>query len=148
MVSEQTRRLVRQRARYLCEYCHSPEYLSPDRFTIDHIIPQSLGGSDELDNLALACHRCNGRRYNFTVGIDPNTQEHFPLFNSRQQQWSDHFIWTKDGTKILGTTPINRATCVRLDFNDERRDEPSIQTARRFWVKAGWHPPQSDPRQK
>ncbi|MDF5714860.1 MAG: HNH endonuclease signature motif containing protein [Rhizonema sp. NSF051] len=86
MVSAQTRRLVRQRARYLCEYCHSPEYLSPDRFTIDHIMPQSLGGSDELDNLALACHRCNERHYNFT--------------------------------------------------------------ARRFWVEAGWHPPQSDPYQK
>ncbi|MEH2166695.1 MAG: HNH endonuclease [Nostoc sp.] len=41
MVSEQTRRLVRKRSEYLCEYCHSPEYLSPDRFTIDHIMPQS-----------------------------------------------------------------------------------------------------------
>ncbi len=148
MVSAQTRRLVRQRARYLCEYCHSPEYLSPDRFTIDHIMPQSLGGSDELDNLAFACHQCNERHYNFTLGTDPKTQEQVPLFNSRQQKWSDHFIWTKDGTKILGTTPIGRATCVRLDLNDERRDEPSIQVARRFWVEAGWHPPQSDPYQK
>ncbi|MEH2318153.1 HNH endonuclease [Nostoc sp.] len=24
-------------------------------------MPQSLGGSDELDNLALACHRCNDK---------------------------------------------------------------------------------------
>ncbi|MEW6496677.1 MAG: HNH endonuclease signature motif containing protein [Cyanobacteriota bacterium] len=53
MVSNATRRLVRQRARSLCEYCHSTEYLSPDRFTIDHIMSQSLGGSDEPDNLAL-----------------------------------------------------------------------------------------------
>jgi 5-methylcytosine-specific restriction endonuclease McrA len=106
-------------------------------------MPQSLGGSDEADNLALACHRCNERHYNFTSGIDPQTQEEIPLFNPRQQQWSDHFIWTKDGTKIFGTTPTGRATCNRLDFNDERRDEPSIQIARRFWVAAGWHPPQS-----
>ncbi|MEH2286885.1 HNH endonuclease [Nostoc sp.] len=84
MVSEQTRRLVRKRAEYLCEYCHSPEYLSPDRFTIDHIMPQSLGGSDELDNLALACHRCNERHYNFTVSTDPNTQKQVPLFHPRQ----------------------------------------------------------------
>ncbi|WP_251958050.1 HNH endonuclease [Nostoc commune] len=27
--------------------------MSSDRFTIDHIMPQSLGGSDELDNLAV-----------------------------------------------------------------------------------------------
>ncbi|MBW4688059.1 MAG: HNH endonuclease [Komarekiella atlantica HA4396-MV6] len=148
MVSEQTRRLVRKRAEYLCEYCHSPEYLSPDRFTIDHIMPQSLGGSDELDNLALACHRCNERHYNFTVGTDPKTQKQVPLFHPRQQKWSEHFIWTKDGIKIVGTTSTGRATSHRFDFNDERRDEPSIQIARRFWVEAGWHPPQSDPRQE
>jgi HNH endonuclease len=148
MVSEQTRKFVRQRAKYLCEYCHSPEYLSPVRFTIDHIIPQSLGGSDELDNLALACHRCNERHYNFIIATDPKTQEQVHLFHPRQQKWSDHFIWTKDGTKILGTTPIGRATRDRFDFNDERQDEPSIQVARRFWVEAGWHPPQSDLRQE
>jgi len=100
MVSEPTRRLIRKRAKFLCEYCHSPEYLSPDRFTIDHIMPQSLGGSDELDNLALACHRCNERHYNFIVATDPKTQEKVALFNPRQQEWSEHFIWTKDGIKI------------------------------------------------
>ena len=111
-------------------------------------MPQSLGGSDEFDNLALACHRCNERHYNFVVGIDPQTQEQILLFNPRQQQWSEHFIWTRDGVKILGVTSTGRATCDRLDLNDERRDEPSIQTARRFWVEAGWHPSQSDPRQE
>jgi 5-methylcytosine-specific restriction endonuclease McrA len=111
-------------------------------------MPQSLGGSDELDNLALACHRCNERHYNFTVGTDPKTQKQVPLFHPRQQKWSEHFIWTKDGIKIVGTTSTGRATSHRFDFNDERRDEPSIQIARRFWVEAGWHPPQSDPRQE
>lgn len=74
MVSNQSRQLVRKRAAYLCEYCHSPEYLSPDRFTLDHLQPQSLGGSDDLNNLALACRRCNERRYNFVNGIDPQSQ--------------------------------------------------------------------------
>ncbi|MGG6265948.1 HNH endonuclease [Leptolyngbya sp. AN03gr2] len=45
------RQTIRERASYLCEYCHSPERLSATRFTVDHIIPKSLGGSDELDNL-------------------------------------------------------------------------------------------------
>lgn len=52
--------LVRERAKYLCEYCHSSEEASAAQFSIDHILPQSLGGSDEPDNLALACQRCNG----------------------------------------------------------------------------------------
>ena len=145
MVSLSTRRIVRQRAKYLCEYCHSPEYLSPDLFTLDHILPKSLGGTDNPDNLCLACHRCNERHYNFTTASDPSTQTEVSLFNPRVQQWGEHFIWTKDGLKIIGITPIGRATCYRFDFNDEQRDEPSIQTARQFWVVAGWHPPQSDP---
>ncbi len=103
-----------------------------------------MGGSNELDNLALACHRCNERRYNFTIGIDPETQENVPLFNPRKQSWSGHFIWTKDGIKIIGTTSIGRATCDRLDFNDEKRDELSIQIARYIWVVSGWHPPHTD----
>ena len=142
MVSNQSRQLVRRRAKYLCEYCHSPEFLSPDRFTIDHLTPKSLGGSDDIDNLALACSRCNSRRYNFTTGIDLETQQEVPLFNPRQHLWADHFIWTADGLSILGITTTGRATCDRLDMNDKRYDEDnSILNARRFWVQGGWHPP-------
>ncbi len=55
-------------------------------FTIDHLLPQSLGGSDDPKNLGLACRRCNERHYNFTTGIDPETQEEISLFNPRQQE--------------------------------------------------------------
>lgn len=138
---------VRQRAQYRCEYCHYPELLSSAPLTIDHIQPQSLGGSDELDNLALACRRCNERRYNFTTGIDPDTKADYPLFNPRQQQWSEHFIWSVDALQIIGKTPYGRATCNRLDLNDERREEPFIQNARQQWVASQLHPPKDDPRQ-
>ncbi|MEB3291631.1 MAG: HNH endonuclease signature motif containing protein [Synechococcales bacterium] len=62
MVPDSIRQLVRQRAQFLCEYCHSPEAISPDRFTLDHIQPRSKDGTDDLNNLALCCHRCNERR--------------------------------------------------------------------------------------
>ena len=80
------RELIRKRANYLCEYCHSPERISATRFTVDHIVPQSLGGSDEPDNLALACRRCNERRYNFMAGYDPVTKTIVTLFNPRTEQ--------------------------------------------------------------
>ena len=115
---------------------------------MDHILPPSLGGSDELENLALCCRRCNERRYNFTSGFDPDTEEEVPLFNPRKQYWSEHFIWTSVGVKILGITPIGRATCNRLDLNDERHGSGFIQKSRRLWVRVGWHPPQEDPRQE
>ncbi|MBD2197046.1 MULTISPECIES: HNH endonuclease [Calothrix] len=148
MVPQSIREIIADRAKYLCEYCHSPEFVNTDRFTVDHLIPQSLGGSDELENLALCCRRCNERRYNFTSGIDPQTQKEIPLFNPRTQQWSEHFIWSVNGTNIVGITPTGRATCNRLDMNDQRHSNGFIQKSRRLWVQVGWHPPREDPRQE
>ncbi|MBW4642669.1 MAG: HNH endonuclease [Goleter apudmare HA4340-LM2] len=139
---------VRNRANFQCEYCHYPEFLSTSPLTIDHIKPQSLGGSDDVDNLASACRRCNERHYNFTVGIDPETEQEVSLFNPRQQQWAEHFIWSADGTKIIGITPTGRATCNRIDLNDERRSDRFIQKSRQLWVQGGFHPDRSDPRQE
>ncbi|MEM8639110.1 MAG: HNH endonuclease signature motif containing protein [Cyanobacteria bacterium P01_G01_bin.54] len=140
------RQQVRERAKGLCEYCHSPEQICSTRFTLDHIIPRSLGGSDAMENLALACQRCNERRYNFVGGVDPLTQQIQPLYNPRQQHWAAHFMWTRDGSLILGTTPTGRATVKRLDLNDERYpNEDSIQSARQLWQQVGIHPPDDDP---
>jgi len=38
--------LVRSRASFLCEYCHSAEESSSTLFTIDHILPRSKRASD------------------------------------------------------------------------------------------------------
>ncbi|NJM48836.1 MAG: HNH endonuclease [Alkalinema sp. RU_4_3] len=145
MVSAALRELVAERAQWRCEYCHSPEAISADRFTVEHLLPQSLGGSDSLINLALACRRCNERRSNFMTGIDPETDTVSALFNPRQQKWAHHFKWTSDGLKIVGTSVMGRATCARLDINDEHRPKPFIQTSRRFWVAMNLHPPADDP---
>jgi hypothetical protein len=57
------------------------------------------------------------------------------------------FIWSQDGTEIIGITPIGRATVHRLDMNDHRHDGGSIRRARRLWMQGGWHPPDGDPQQ-
>jgi hypothetical protein len=80
--------------------------------------------------------------YNFTIlvaGLISN------CCNPRQQVWSEHFIWTSDSLCIIGTTPTGRATCERLDLNDERRGEKFIQKSRQRWVESGLHPPEDDP---
>ena len=96
--------IVRQRAQFQCEYCHYSELLSSAPLSIDHTQPRSLGGNDDLNNLALACRRCNERRYNFTTGIDPETETEVALSNPRSQQWSDHFIWSANALQIIGKT--------------------------------------------
>lgn len=145
MIDSNTRRLVRTRANYLCEYCHASEEASTALFEIDHIVPKSRKGLDHPENLALACQRCNAYRYNFTTAIDPETQQEVFLFNPRLQEWSRHFIWTADKLKIVGLTSTGRATCERLDFNDEYHNDGFIVKARRLWLIGGWHPPVHDP---
>ena len=144
LISKALFQTLRQRAKYRCEYCHYLEILSSAPLSVDHLQPQSLGGTDDIDNLALACRRCNEIRYNFTTGIDPQTQIETPLFNPRRQEWSEHFIWSVDALNIIGQTDTGRATCNRLDLNDERRSEPFIQNARRQWVLAKIHPANDD----
>ena len=57
-VSAAARRFVRERTHRRCEYCHADERWQFVRFTTDHVRPRSVGGSDDADNLALACHNC------------------------------------------------------------------------------------------
>lgn len=45
-ISFASRQRIRDRANFLCEYCHSFEEASSSLFTLDHLIPQSLGGND------------------------------------------------------------------------------------------------------
>lgn len=91
-ISKEIRRRVRERAKYLCEYCHSSEEASAARFEIDHIQPRSCGGTDTFENLASACQRSNSYRYNFTKGTDPESQVSTQLFNPRLHQWNNHFV--------------------------------------------------------
>jgi hypothetical protein len=53
------RRLVRERAGSRCEYCGMRQEFDELPFQIEHVIPRKHHGSDEEDNLALACFACN-----------------------------------------------------------------------------------------
>lgn len=143
-VSASSRRAVRERASLHCEYCHADERWQFVRFTIDHVRPKSLGGSDAADNLALACRNCNERRGNRVEAQDPDTGEMIPVFNPRREQWSSHFAWDGESLRIIGMTPTGRATVVLLDLNDDRRDALILRIRQRD-KSDGYHPPPEDP---
>lgn len=131
---------VRQRARYLCEYCHTAERWQYVLFTIDHIIPINQGGTNTIDNLALACFHCNRYKTNKMVGVDVFINQVVPLFHPRQDDWNEHFIWSSDGIYLNGLTPVGRATIATLKLNRER-----ILLIRGADVIVGRHPPLEDP---
>lgn len=115
-----TRAAVRERAGQCCEYCQRRQIDSPlIPLQIEHIIPRKHGGSDELDNLALACADCNLRKGSNLTGIDPETNEIEPLYHPRRELWSAHFRW--DGVRIVGLTPAGRTTVRVLDLNSSER---------------------------
>ncbi|MEM7797348.1 MAG: HNH endonuclease [Cyanobacteria bacterium P01_C01_bin.118] len=131
---------VRRRAAHYCEYCHASEKWQYVRFTVDHIVPLNLGGTDDLDNLALACFHCNRRKWNHVKGPDPESGQEVPLFNPRSDQWSVHFIWSNDGLYIRGLTSTGRATVDILELNRER-----VINIRAADSEVGRHPPDDDP---
>jgi len=139
-----TRGLVRDRAGRRCEYCHADECWQFVRFTVDHIVPTSVGGTDDPSNLALACRNCNERRGNRERGVDPESGSIVALFDPRRDTWAEHFIWTHGGLRIAGTTPHGRATMDILDLNDDRHGQAVIRVRERD-VRDGLHPPADDP---
>lgn len=136
-LSEAIRQQVRQRAGNRCEYCLSHQNYIMGRLQIDHIQPIARGGLDTENNLCLACELCNQYKWTKTDGIDPQTEQTVDLFNPRQDRWRKHFIWSDDGTEIVGLTPSGRATVVTLKLNNEL-----ALIVRRNWIRAGWHPPE------
>jgi 5-methylcytosine-specific restriction endonuclease McrA len=45
-----------------CQWCHCR--LSAETATTDHLVPRSRGGTDQWENLCLACGQCNQKRKN------------------------------------------------------------------------------------
>lgn len=133
-----TRETVMQRANHCCEYCQSQDKYSPNLFTIDHIIPEDLGGTNEIDNLAYACFLCNRLKSDKLTAFDLITQSHVPLFNPRIHIWTQHFSWNEDFTLILGLTATGRSTVSALRLNREKLVE-----YRKALLPFGGHPPGS-----
>jgi len=138
-MSARLRQRVAKRAGGRCEYCPIPEELDDLPFHIDHIIARKHGGKPTLDNLALACFNCSLFKGPNIAGIDPVSNRLTRLFHARRDHWSDHFHW--DGPRLVGLTPIGRATIEVLRINLEGR-----QTHRRLLISAGLFFPDAEVR--
>lgn len=137
-LSLRMRRLILERAKFCCEYCHSPTAYSPEIFEVEHVIPTSRGGKTTLANLALACPACNRYKANRVEAIDPVTEQLSPLYNPRTQEWTVHFQWNNLFTTIVGQTALGRATIETLRMNRE-----AVEYFRKALVQLNLHPDQT-----
>jgi 5-methylcytosine-specific restriction endonuclease McrA len=135
-ISSALRKAVAQASLWRCGYRLTSEQIIGAELTIDHIVPESLGGATTLDNLCLACWGCNLHKQDRVVAIDPDTGQFARLFHPVQQKWSEHVVWCERGLLIIGSTPTGRATVRALRLN-----RPRLVHSRRLWIAAGWHPP-------
>ena len=118
-ISEDLRRQVIEEAGFRCEYCKTSSQLAGMPLIMEHIFPRSFGGTDDRNNLAASCYRCNEFKGVKTHAIDPEAGQFVPLFNPQTQCWKDHMTWVNGGTHIVGITPIGRATVIALRLNNE-----------------------------
>lgn len=116
-VSESLRGLVRQRAWERCEYCLLPDGCSFLRHQPDHIVAIKHDGATSLENLAWACATCNTFKGTDIASVDWQTGQVVRLFHPRLDDWPTHFQLF--GERIVGRTPIGRATVNLLGFNRE-----------------------------
>jgi hypothetical protein len=135
-ISEAVRARVRASAQDRCGYCQSLQKYVLGILEIEHIIPKAAGGSDEEENLWLACRLCNSYKGVQTQGQDPESDRNVKLFNPRLQEWTSHFTWVNNGTHIEGITDCGRATVIAMQLNN-----PYAVPVRQAWISAGWHPP-------
>jgi hypothetical protein len=137
LISSTLRVAVTERARHRCEYCLLSQESQVATFPVDHVFPTVLGGETLLDNLALACPRCNAGKWTRLEALDPVSSEVVRLFNPRTDGWSTHFRWSATDSVILeALTPTGRATLSLLDMN-----APPHLSVRRLLRTLGLHPP-------
>jgi hypothetical protein len=113
------RREVVERAGNRCEYCLLSAEVAFFPHEVDHVIAEKHGGATDIDNLALACWRCNRHKGSDLTSFDPHTRQLSPLFNPRTQVWTEHFA--HEGARIIGLTPEGRTTVNLLLLNNEER---------------------------
>jgi hypothetical protein len=112
------RALVWERAGGRCEYCRlhcdDADFLS---FHVEHVIAKQHGGSDDAENLCLACSECNWAKGPNLAGLFEGKP--YPLFHPRKQQWKRHFRWEQ--TTLVGRTLSGKATVRVLNINEASR---------------------------
>lgn len=117
---ESIRRMVKERAAGRCEYCQMLQIWEPfHAYHVEHIVARQHRGTDDIDNLALACHHCNLFKGPNLTSRDPDGDGVVELFHPRRDCWEENF--RLDSGNIIGLTAVGRTTVFLLEMNADQR---------------------------
>lgn len=133
-VSRSIRRTVVERAGHRCEYCGLSQLGQAAAFHVYHVLPTAKAGPTTSENLALACVACSLYKGDRVRAVDPESGAEVRVFHPRQDDWTENFLWI--GERIVGSTPVGRATIELLRMN-----RPEILFIRIEEASRGRHPP-------
>ena len=111
-LNDRVKQIVRKRADFACEYCGVTEQNAGGELTVDHFLPQSKGGGDELENLVYCCSRCN--LYKSDFWIEPPNEP--SLWNPRVEPAENHF-WQADDGHLYALTAKGELSIRILNLN-------------------------------
>ena len=134
-ISDKLRQKIVEQSGNRCGYCLGEQRYIFAPLEVDHLLPIAEGGTDDEENLWLACPLCNSYKGRQTHGINSITKRKVLLFNPRKQNWKRHFK-IENRIRIVGKTVCRRVTVVALQMNGHL-----AITVRQNWRIAGSYPP-------
>ena len=88
-ITKKIRFEVFKRDGFTCQYCGN----TPPNVTleVDHIIPKSKSGKDDINNLATSCFDCNRGKSNIELKTIPNTiQTNIQILEEKEAQYNEY----------------------------------------------------------
>lgn len=106
-ISRRLRYEILRRDNFRCHYCGAtPE---SEELHVDHVIPRSLGGTDDPTNLVTACSSCNGGK----ASTAPD-QAHVGAVNQRAAAWAQAM---QEAAKLQRAEQTLERDLVQLFYN-------------------------------
>ena len=100
-MSSKAEKLIYKKTNNLCAHCGKPSIL-----TIDHIIPQTLGGGNDPRNLIPLCKKCNRSRASGEVELEG----YYKYASSWAIEDAREYIesWKREHTNATGELLVTR----------------------------------------
>lgn len=113
-VSAELRHAVRLAFMGRCGYCGVSEAFMGSLLEIDHFVPTSAGGTDNLDNLIYACTACN--RFKRDYVPEKHSPESLRLLHPKRDDVREHIAELDQG-RLIGLTSRGWFHLQQLNLN-------------------------------